>query len=93
VQSVCITQLELLDAVQAVTDKRLDIEFVNSKAFLGEHLDRHENGDDDGEEMAVALLGIQRSNWTGEATFANELLGLEEEDLEPAVRQTLGKTQ
>jgi hypothetical protein len=41
----------------------------------------------------VALLGIQRSNWTGEATFANELLGLEEEDLEPAVRQTLGKTQ
>jgi hypothetical protein len=34
--------------------------------------------------MAVALLRIQLSNWTGEATFANELLGLEEEDLETA---------
>jgi hypothetical protein len=93
VQSVCTTQLEILDAVQSVTGKRLETKFVDSKAFLREQLVRWENGDDDGEEMAVALLGIQRSNWTGEATFANKLLGLEEEDLEMAVRQTLEKTR
>jgi hypothetical protein len=39
------------------------------------------------------MLGIKRSNWTGEATFANELLGLKEEDLETVVRQTLSKTK
>jgi hypothetical protein len=33
-----------LEAVQAVTNKRLDIEFVDSKAFLRDQLDRHENG-------------------------------------------------
>jgi hypothetical protein len=73
-----------LDAVQAVTRKRLDTAFVDSKVFLREQFARWENEDDDVVEMAVALLGIQLSNWTGEATFANELLGLEEEDLETA---------
>jgi hypothetical protein len=46
-----------LDAVQAVTGKRWDTAFVDSKVFLREQFARWENKDDDGVEMAVALLG------------------------------------
>jgi hypothetical protein len=35
VQSVCITQLELLDAVQAVTGKRLDTEYCRLEGGKG----------------------------------------------------------
>jgi hypothetical protein len=93
VQSFCITQQELVEVVQSVTGARLAAEFVDSKAFLWKQLAKVEKGQREGLAAAVAVLGIKRSNWTGEATFANELLGLKEEDLETVVRQTLSDTK
>ena len=39
----------------------------------------------------MAVWGVVAADWSGRETFANELLGLKEEDLEQTVRRVVGK--
>jgi hypothetical protein len=93
VHSFCISQLELLEVVQSVTGKKFETEVVDYKPYLYKELAKANAGDRDALEATVGVLGLMRTNWTGDVLFANKLLGLEEEDLETAVRQALKKTK
>jgi hypothetical protein len=82
-----------LEVVQSVTGKKFETEVVDYKPYLYKELAKANAGDRDALEATVGVLGLMRTNWTGDVLFANKLLGLEIEDLETAVRQALKKTK
>lgn len=91
VQSFCVTQLEVLEAIESVrgSKSKLTRKEVRSKEYIEEKGREVEKGDLESVEELVAVLGIKRANWKGKEEFANELLGLEEENLEDVVAEIL----
>ena len=90
VQSFCVTQNEVIAAVEEITGKKLKRTRVDGHQYLLDEAAKGEEGDADAVEEAVAVCGILRSNWEGKAEFANEKLALEEEDLLEVVKRELG---
>ena len=95
VHSFSVSQKEVLDAVEAVwrggagagagaaggEEPRLKITEVNSDQYVEEMRSEMESGSYDALEQIVCVLGLTRARWEGKKDFANELLGLREEDL------------
>ena len=90
VQSLCVTQNEVLAALRRITPRETwRVEHVSSDKFIGEVKDEMERDPKDAEavEKMVAVVGIVDSNWEGKKDFANSLLGLESEDLDSLIKK------
>ncbi|KAK5061603.1 hypothetical protein LTR84_008147 [Exophiala bonariae] len=95
VQSFLITQNQLLEVLEKVTERKWDVEHVESEKFMVETkaLIEREPGNAVAREDLVGVVGIVEGNWEEKDSFANALLGLQEEDLEEVVRKTLGSSK
>lgn len=90
IESFRVTQLEITGAMERVTGNKVHGSYVESEAYIAEKAKEADQGDAEAAEELVAVLGVKRSNWTGDVLFANRLLGLREENLGDIVRQVLG---
>ena len=90
VQSFVVTQKQVQKAIESVTGKSLKVEKLNGKKYMLDESAKGAAGDAEAIEAAVCVMGILRSYWEGDEAFANELLGLEEEDLDEVVKSVLG---
>ncbi|KAL2204569.1 NmrA-like family protein [Sarocladium strictum] len=91
VQSVCVTQLELLEAIEKVTGVKWTKEDLDSKAFLAEEKAKVDAGDHAAVEEVVYVIGQLEADWREKEGFAMELLGLEDEDLEQILRKVVAE--
>ncbi|KEF61120.1 uncharacterized protein A1O9_02685 [Exophiala aquamarina CBS 119918] len=93
IESFLITQNQLQEVLEKVTDQKWEVEQVESEKFMAEtkaEIERNP-GNHEAIEDLVGVVGIVEGNWEEKEGFANELLGLKLEDLEEVVRKTLGK--
>lgn len=93
IESFLITQNQLQEVLEKVTGQKWEVEHVESEKFMVEtkaEIARNP-GNHEAIEDLVGVVGIVEGNWEEKEGFANELLGLELEDLEQVVRKTLGK--
>ncbi|KAF2108268.1 isoflavone reductase family protein [Lophiotrema nucula] len=90
VHSHHVTQNEVLSALEKVTGDKFERIEESSKHELSVARPKMLEGDGDATEEIVAVWGVVASDWKGKEGFANELLGLEEEDLEEVVRRVVG---
>lgn len=93
VQSFRITQIQVLDAINEVLREAgkgaVKVEKDSSRQFVKERIDGAGRGEFEATEEMVAVLGIKRSDWKGDAGFANHKLGLKEEDMKAVVKESL----
>lgn len=91
VHSFCVSQAQVLEAIEATLGgPKFTRDRVGSRAFVRENMP-NVNTDKRAMELVIGVLGIKRSNWTGSPLFANDLLGLKDEDMEETVRRVLKK--
>ena len=93
VQSFCVSQLEVLRALERVVGGSWKVEYVGVEEFIGRHKGLLEGGRRESIEDLVFALGVVDGNWEGREDFAMGLLGLEEEDLDEEVRKALGGSE
>jgi hypothetical protein len=91
IHSLRVTQNELLAVLEKVTGESFEKIEQNSEEELGNSRPKMLKGDRSAEEEVVAVWGIVATDWHGREGFANELLGLKEDDLEEEVRKALKK--
>ncbi|KAG0651360.1 hypothetical protein D0Z07_2175 [Hyphodiscus hymeniophilus] len=95
IQSVCITQNELVQSLERNSGQEWQVEHINSDEFIKEVkavVDKDPSYRE-GRENLVSVVGILDANWEGKADFANSLLGLDEEHLDPLVKNILAETK
>ena len=88
VQSFCISQKQLLEVCEKVQGGKYEVEEVKSEEFIKSKKERTDKdpNDHDARENSVGVVGIIDGDWRTKEGFANELLGLKDQDLEEAVR-------
>ena len=88
VQSFCINQKQLLEVCEKVQACKYEVEDVASEDFIKSNKERtdKDSDDHDARENLVGVVGIIDGDWRTKEGFANELLGLKDQDLEEAVR-------
>lgn len=91
VHSLHVTQNEVLEALEKVTGEKFERIEQSSEKELSVERPKMMAGDMDAREEVVAVWGVVAADWKGKEGFANELLGLEEENLEDAVRKALAE--
>jgi nucleoside-diphosphate-sugar epimerase len=93
IESFLISQNELLQVLEKVTGRKWEVEHLDSQKFIEETKAKAEKDPKDhrASEDLVGVVGIVEGNWEEKKDFANELLGVEKEDLEAVVRKLLGK--
>ncbi|KAF9738780.1 hypothetical protein PMIN06_010511 [Paraphaeosphaeria minitans] len=89
IQSFRVTQNEVLAVLEKVAGDKFEIVNQKSEERLRELRPRMLEGDFHATEETVGIWGLVASDWEGRA--ANDLLGLQEEDLEETVRKVLAK--
>lgn len=90
IQSFCVSQKEVIAELDRIKGRQaVQGTYVESEGYIKEKAAEAKKGDAEAVEELVAVLGVKRSNWTGDKLFANELLGLEEENLRDVVREVL----
>jgi hypothetical protein len=91
IQSFRVTQRQVLDIVNRLLGegKGLNVKSVPSREFVKERIEGAAKGEYEAVEEMVAVLGLKRSDWKGDAGLANEILGLAEEDLEDVIARKL----
>ncbi|MCJ1471548.1 hypothetical protein MMC13_000188 [Lambiella insularis] len=89
VQSVHITQNEVLAALEEATGEKWKVTHAKSEDAIAEHKVKAYEGDADAIEEIVSVHGIVASDWVGKEDFANEMLGLEAESLDETVTRVL----
>lgn len=89
IQSFHVTQNEVLAVLEKVTEEKFEIVHQKSEERLKELRPKMLEGDFHATEETVGIWGIVASDWEGRV--ANQLLGLQEEDLEETVRKVLAK--
>ncbi|KAI1197384.1 NmrA-like family protein [Nemania serpens] len=88
-QSFCVSQLDVLAALERATGAKWEVSFVESEAFIAERRPRADAGDKEAVEDLVFALGAIDGNWESREGFAMDLLGLENEDLDEVVRRVV----
>ena len=91
VQSLCITQDDVLNSLRRVLGGEWQVEHASSGEYirnLQAKLEKNPNDADEWENM-VSVLGIVDANWEGKDNFANTLLGLQNEDIDELVKQSI----
>lgn len=89
IRSFRVTQNEVLAVLEKVTGEKFEIVHQKSEERLKELRPKMLEGDFHATEETVGIWGLVASDWEGRV--ANELLGLQEEDLEETVRKVLAK--
>jgi hypothetical protein len=90
IKSFRVSQRQVLNTVNHLLSKgEVKVEKVSSKQFVRDRIEGAGKGEGVATEEMVAVLGIKRTDWKGDSGFANEILGLEEEDLEGVVKTAL----
>ena len=93
VQSVRTSQVEVLQVLEEMTGERWGREVVDSREYIEEQrriYDGKEEGDKaKARENIVMVAGLIDGDWTERKDFANELLGLKEENLHDVIRKAL----
>ncbi|KAI1160869.1 NmrA-like family protein [Nemania serpens] len=88
-QSFCVSQLDVLAALEKATGAKWEVSFVETEAFIAERKARADAGDKKAVEDLVFALGAIDGNWESREGFAMDLLGLENEDLDEVVRRVV----
>lgn len=91
VHSTHVTQLELLDALERATGDKFERIEQDSQKELDVVRPKMLDGDFDAREEVVAIWGVVASDWSDRKGLANELLGLEEEDLNETVKRVVAE--
>jgi hypothetical protein len=91
IHSLHITQNELLAALEKATGDSFERINQSSEEELAKARPKMLDGDRSAGEVVVAVWGIVATDWKGREGFANELLGLKEENLEEEVRKAVEK--
>lgn len=81
-QSFNVTQLEILAAFERATGASWHKQFVDSNAYLTREGEKFDAGDKTAMDKIVYALGAVDSDWTTRSTFAMDLLGLKEENMD-----------
>ncbi|USP76810.1 hypothetical protein yc1106_04084 [Curvularia clavata] len=89
VHSHHVTQLEVLAALEKATGEKFERVEQKSEEELEIYRPKMMDGDMEAREEVVAVWGVVAADWRGKEGFANEMLGLEEEDLEQVVRRVV----
>ncbi|KAF2742461.1 NAD(P)-binding protein [Sporormia fimetaria CBS 119925] len=89
VQGLYVTQNEVLRELERVTGGKWEVVEQRSEKELEVLRPRMLEGDMEAREEVVAIWGIIRGDWTKKEGFANELLGLKEEDLRSVVEEVV----
>ncbi|CEJ82990.1 hypothetical protein VHEMI03026 [[Torrubiella] hemipterigena] len=85
IQGFCVTPLEVVAAFERATGAVWHKETVDSNALLEREFEKYKAGDDHAVHEIVYVLGAVDADWTTLPTFAMDLLGLEEENLDKVV--------
>ncbi|KNG47989.1 NAD(P)-binding protein [Stemphylium lycopersici] len=91
VHSHYVTQLEVLDALEKATGDKFERIEQNSEEELKVSRPKMLSGDGEAREEVVAVWGVVAADWKKKDTFANSLLGLQEENLDEAVRRVVSE--
>ncbi|KAG8624615.1 hypothetical protein KVT40_007682 [Elsinoe batatas] len=81
VQSFCVTQWEVLRALEGATRGKWEVEREGVEGFVRREEGRRDEGSKEAVEELVFALGVMEGDWTRREEFAMGLLGLEDEDL------------
>ncbi|KAH9883550.1 NmrA-like family protein [Xylariomycetidae sp. FL2044] len=96
VQSFCVSQRQVLRAVQRATgtgDADWAVMRYDADAFIAAEKPKADAGDHVAVENLVFALGVVDGNWEEREGFAMELLGLEDEDLDQVVGRVVKEVQ
>lgn len=91
VQSFCVTQMDILASFEQACDAKFEVEYLDDEAYERQQMIKRDEGDKEALENLVWLLGAIEGNWEIREEFAMERLGLEDEDLDEAVKMVLEK--
>ncbi|KAF9693673.1 hypothetical protein EKO04_008253 [Ascochyta lentis] len=89
IHSLYVTQLEVLAALEKATGDKFERIDEDSEEGLKKVRPKMLEGDHDAGEEVVAIWGVVAADWKKREAFANELLGLKEEDLDEVVQQVV----
>jgi nucleoside-diphosphate-sugar epimerase len=89
VHSHYATQNEVLKSLEKATGTKWEVVQENSKEVLAEVRPKMLAGDFEAREEVVAVHGIVASDWSKKEGFANELLGLQEENLDEVIKRAV----
>ena len=89
IHSLHVTQEEVLAALEKATGDKFERIEENSEEELKKCRPKMLDGDHDAREEVVAIWGVVAADWKKREAFANELLGLEEEDLDEVVQRVV----
>lgn len=87
VQSFCISQNELMAALEHATSSKWETTKFDSKLYEKEEKAKADDGDLEAVENLVWMLGALDADWTKRENFAMQKLGLENEDLQTIVNR------
>lgn len=94
IQSLCITQNELLRSLERHSGEGWQVEYVSSGEYIREvkaEVDKDPSNKERRVDL-VSVVGIVDGNWQDKAGFANLLLGLGGENLDTLVKNALTTT-
>jgi hypothetical protein len=91
VHSHYVTQLEVLAALEKVTGDKFERIDQDSRKELDAVRPKMLDGDGEATEEVVAVWGVVASDWKEKEGFANELLGLKEDDLDEVVGRVVAE--
>ena len=89
IHSLYVTQLEVLAALEKVTGDQFERFDEDSEEGLKKCRPKMLEGDHDAGEEVVAIWGVVAADWKKREAFANDLLGLKEEDLDEVVQRVV----
>lgn len=89
IHSLHVTQEEVLAALEKATGDKFERIEEDSEEELKKCRPKMLDGDHDAREEVVAIWGVVAADWKKREEFANELLGLKEEDLDEVVQQVV----
>jgi hypothetical protein len=89
VQSFCVSQLDVLAALEKATGGEWEKKYVDSGEFIAEKKEMADKGDKQAVEDLVFALGALDGNWEERGDFAMGMLGLEDEDLGEVVKRVV----
>ena len=91
VESVRVSQNEVLEALKKATGEEWSVEHIKSEDYIKAQQAELENHPGDGEatENLVSVVGIIDSNWEGKKDLVNSLVGVEEEKLDDVAKKVV----
>ncbi|RKU40261.1 hypothetical protein DL546_001313 [Coniochaeta pulveracea] len=89
IQSFCVSQLDVLRSLEKATGSKWDVRYEDTDEFVAKHKAKADAGNKESIEDLVFALGVIEGNWEEKEDFAMDLLGLQNEDLDQAVKDAL----